>query len=135
MLKRLFWWACFRGSLFSGGLIIVRNFALQSGFRLTKKNSLKYYENSLKQLKTASSNSPWAYIREGLLSEGYLRLRFGKLIFGTAYFFFFFFFFFFWSGGGAYYWNFTVYNLLVLHRFRVRPRDRTLSTMGRGKVY
>ena len=33
-------------------------------------------------IKTASSKSPWAYIREGLLSEGYLRLRFGGLIFG-----------------------------------------------------
>ena len=36
----------------------------------------------MKQLKTASTKSPWAYIREGLLSEGYLRLRFGGLIFG-----------------------------------------------------
>ena len=27
--------------------------------------------------KTASTNSPWAYIWEGLLSEGFLRLRFG----------------------------------------------------------
>ena len=46
-------------------------------------------------IKTASSNSPWAYIREGLLWEGYLFLRFGELIFGRAYFFFFFF-----GGGG-----------------------------------
>ena len=38
-------------------------------------------------MKTASTNSPWAYIWEGLLSEGYLRLRFGGLIFGRAYFF------------------------------------------------
>ena len=36
--------------------------------------------------KTASTNSPWAYIREGLLSEGFLRLRFGGLIFGRAYY-------------------------------------------------
>ena len=35
-----------------------------------------------------NSNSPWAFIREGLLSEGYLHLRFGGLIFGRAYFFF-----------------------------------------------
>ena len=42
--------------------------------------------------KTASTNSPWAYIWEGLLSEGFLRLRFGGLIFGRA--------FFFWGGGG-----------------------------------
>ena len=27
-------------------------------------------------MKTAYTNSPWAYIREGLLPEGYLRLRF-----------------------------------------------------------
>ena len=36
--------------------------------------------------KTTSTNSPWAYIWEGLLSEGFLRLRFGGLIFGRAYF-------------------------------------------------
>ena len=40
-------------------------------------------QNSLKQLKTA--NSPWAYIWEGLLSEGFLCLRFGGLIFERAY--------------------------------------------------
>ena len=70
--KRLFWWAYFRGSLFSEGLIIARSFAFQNGLGLT--------------IKTAKSNSPWAYIWEGLLSEGYLRLRFGELFFGRAYF-------------------------------------------------
>ena len=35
---------------------------------------------------TASTNSTWAYIWEGLLSEGFLRPRFGGLIFGRAYF-------------------------------------------------
>ena len=54
------------------GLIIGWNFAFQDGLGLT--------------IKTVNSNSPWAYIREGLLSEGYLRLRFGGLIFGRAYF-------------------------------------------------
>ena len=39
-------------------------------------------------MKTVSTNSPWAYIWEGLLSEGYLRLRFGGLIFGRPCFFF-----------------------------------------------
>ena len=53
-------------------------------------------------MKTASTNSPWAYIWEGLSSEGFLRLRFGRLILGRAYFF-----------GGAYYRNFTVYGSLV----------------------
>ena len=52
--------------------------------------------------KTARTNSLWAYIREGLLSEGFLRLRYGGLIFGRAYFS--------WGGGGAYYRNFTVFH-------------------------
>ena len=72
MFKRLFCWAYFWGSLFSEGLIIGRNFEFQNGLDLT--------------IKTASSNSPWAYVREGLLSEGYLRLWFGRLIFRRAYF-------------------------------------------------
>ena len=53
---------------------------------LDNKNSLKHYENSLKQLKTANTNSPWAYIREGLLAEGFMGLRFGGLNFERAYF-------------------------------------------------
>ena len=53
--------------LFSEGLIIGRNFAFQNGLGLT--------------IKTVNPNSLWAYIREGLLWEGYLRLRFGGLIF------------------------------------------------------
>ena len=57
-------------------------FAFQNGFGLS--------------IKTSSSNRPRAYIREGLLSEGYLRLRFGGLIFRGG-------------GGGAYYWNVTVF--------------------------
>ena len=59
--------------LFSEGLIFGRNFAFQNGLDLT--------------IKIVNPNSPWAYIREGLLSEGYLRLRFGGLNFGRAYFF------------------------------------------------
>ena len=47
------------------------------------KNSLKHYENNLKWLKTAGTNSS---IPVGLLSEGNLRLKFGGLIFGRAYF-------------------------------------------------
>ena len=49
--------------------------------------------------KTASTNSPWAYIWEGLLLEGFLHLRFGGLIFGRAYRF--------GGGGGGAYRNFT----------------------------
>ena len=54
------------------GLIIGGNFAFQNGLDLT--------------MKTASTNSPWAYIQEGLLPEGYMCLRFGGLIFRRAYF-------------------------------------------------
>ena len=71
------------------GLIIGRNFAFQNGLGLT--------------IKTASTNSPWAYIREGLLSEGYLCLRFGGLICRRAYFFFL------GGGGGSHYWNFKAF--------------------------
>ena len=58
--------------LFSEGLIIGGNFAFQNWMGLT--------------IKTANPNSPWAYVWEGLLSEEYLRLRFGVPIFGRAYF-------------------------------------------------
>ena len=71
-------------ALFSEGLIIGGNFAFQNGLGLTIKTAHK--DNSLKQLKTGNPNRPWAYNREGLLSEGYLRLRFGRHIFGRAYF-------------------------------------------------
>ena len=70
--KAFFWWAYFRGSLFSEGLIIGGDFAFQNGSVLT--------------IKTANCNSPWVYIQEGLLSEGYLRLRFWGLIFGEGLF-------------------------------------------------
>ena len=60
----------FSGPLIFGGVIIGGNFAFQNGLVLT--------------IKTANSNSPWAYIREGLLSEGYLRRRSGGLIFGEG---------------------------------------------------
>ena len=76
----------FSGELIFGGAYYWREFCVSKWVGLDNKNSLKHYENSLKQLKTASTNSPWAYIRKGLLLEGYLRLKFGGLIFGRAYF-------------------------------------------------
>ena len=51
-------------------------------------------------VKIASSNSPWAYIREGLLSEGHLRLRFGGAYFQEGLFIYLFIIFFFFGGGG-----------------------------------
>ena len=59
--------------------------------------------------KTASTNGPWVYIWEGLLLEGFLRLRFGGLIFGRAYYYYYFFFGGGGGGGGAYHRNFTVF--------------------------
>ena len=76
----------FSGELIFGGAYYWKEICVSKWVGLDNKKRLKHYENSLKQLKTASTNSPWAYIREGLLSEGFLGLRFGGLIFGRAYF-------------------------------------------------
>ena len=110
MFTRLFCWAYFWGSLFSEVLVIGRNFAFQNGFGLS--------------IKTSSSNSPWAYIQEGLSSEGYLRLRFGGLIFGRAYFFFF-------GGGGGgggllseFYGITNILYFLFHHQSEKRPAKR-----------
>ena len=72
MFKTLFCRAYFRGSLFSEGLIIGKNFAFQNDLGLTIKTGNP----------NRSPNSPWAHIRDGLLSEGFLRLRFGGLFSG-----------------------------------------------------
>ena len=99
LFKRLFCWAYFPGSLFSEGLIIGRNFAFQNGFGLTIKTAQHTaITNSLKQLKTVSTNSPWAYIREGLFSEGlvFFLCFLGGGGGGGG------------EGGGGYYRNFTV---------------------------
>ena len=79
MFKKLFCWAYIRGSLFSEGPVIGRNFAFQNGFGLS--------------IKTASSNSLWGYIRGGGLMTGRVfASEIWGLIFGRAYFF--------WGGGG-----------------------------------
>ena len=59
--------------------LIGRNFAFQNGLGLTIKPPLTLR----KQPKTANTNS---HGRKGLLSDGFLRLRFAGLIFGRAYF-------------------------------------------------
>ena len=58
------------------GRVIERKFAFQNEFGFSIKTYKNTNDNSQKQLKTANSNSPWAYSQEGLLSEGYLCLRF-----------------------------------------------------------
>ena len=81
------------------GRVIERKFAFQNEFGFSIKTSKNTNDNSQKQLKTANSNSPWAYSQEGLLSEGYLCLRFkgGGGLIGKAY------------SWGAYYQNFAVH--------------------------
>ena len=87
----------FSGELIFGGAYYWKKFCVSKWVGLDNKKSLKQYENSLKQLKTAIANTPWAYIRKGLLVEGLLHLRFEGLFSGGRIF------------GGAYYRNFTVF--------------------------
>ena len=85
-IQKAFLLGLFSGELIFGGAYYWKEFCVSKWVGLVNKNSVKHLENSLNQLKTASTNSSWAYIREGLLSEGYLRLRFGGLIFDRVYF-------------------------------------------------
>ena len=85
--------------LFSGETIF-RGAYYWKAFCVSKWVGL-YNNNSLKPLKTARTNGPWAYILEGLLPRGPLRLRFGGFIFGRPYFILFFFLLFFLRGGGG----------------------------------
>ena len=83
-VQKAFLLGLFLGELIFGGVYYWKEFCISKWVGLDNKNSLKHKDN-LKQLKTASTNSPWAHIQEGLLSEGFLRLRFEGLIFGRAY--------------------------------------------------
>ena len=98
-VQKAFLTGLFLGELIFGGAYYWKEFCISNWVGLDNKNSLKYYRNSLKQLKTASTNIPWANIREDVLSEGILRLRFGGLIFGSTCFW------------GVYYRNFPVFCL------------------------
>ena len=89
----------FLGELIFGGAYYWKEFCISNWVGLDNKNSLKYYRNSLKQLKTASTNIPWANIWEDVLLEGILRLRIGGLIFESTCFW------------GVYYRNFPVFCL------------------------
>ena len=75
-VQKAFLMALFSGELIFGAAYYWKAFYVSEWVGLDNKNSLKHYGNSLKQIKTASINSPWAYIRKGALSEGFLRLRF-----------------------------------------------------------
>ena len=70
----------FSRKLIFGGAYYWREFCVSKWVGLDNKNRSKHEVNGLKQLKTANPKCLWAYIREGLLSEGYLRLRLGGTI-------------------------------------------------------
>ena len=77
----------FSGEVIFGGAYYWRKFCVSEG--LDNNNSLTDYEKRLKQLKTVSTNTPWAYIWVGVLSEGHLRLRYLRLRFRCIRTFFF----------------------------------------------
>ena len=81
-VQKAFLLGSFSGELIFRGAYYWQELCVSRWVGLDNKNSLKHSENSLKQLKTTSTNSPWAYIWEGLLSERFLRLRFGGLFSG-----------------------------------------------------
>ena len=78
-VQKAFLLGLFSGELIFGGASYRKEFCIPKWVWLVNTNSLK-------QLKTANSNSPWAYIWKGLLSEGFLCLRFRGLILGRAFF-------------------------------------------------
>ena len=78
--------ALFSGELVFGRAYYRKEFCVLQWVGLDNKNYPKHYENSLKQLQTASTVHGLHDIRESLLSEGLLHLRSGGFIFGRAYF-------------------------------------------------
>ena len=103
-VQRAFFPGLFSGELIFGGAYYWNEFCVSKLVGLDNKNGLKHYENKLKRLKTASTNRPSAYIREGLLSIFASQIWGGGLIFGKAYFF----------GGGGLLWEFYGIFLIVL---------------------
>ena len=71
-VQKAFLLGLFSGELIFGGACYRKEFCVSKWVWFVNKNS--------------NSNSPCTYIREGLLSEGYLHLRFEGFIFGRAYF-------------------------------------------------
>ena len=61
----------FLGELIFGGAYYWKEFCISKLVGLNNKNCLKHYKNSLKQLETASTNSPWAYIQEAYYQKDF----------------------------------------------------------------
>ena len=58
-VRKAFLLGLFSEELIFGGAYYWREFCVSKWVGLDNKNSLKHYENSLKQLTTASTNTPW----------------------------------------------------------------------------
>ena len=86
--------------LYSGELILIWEACYRKEFCISKRVGLDN-KNSLKQLKIANINSPWVYIREGLLSERFFASGIWGTYFREGLFFIYLFIFFFWGGGGG----------------------------------
>ena len=69
-VQKAFLLGSFSGELIFGGAYYWKEFCVSKWVGLDNKNSLKHYENSLKQLRTASTTSPRA---SGGLIIGILR--------------------------------------------------------------
>ena len=69
-VQKAFLVGLFSGELIFGVVYYWREFCVLKWVGLANKNGLKHKDNSLKQPTTANSNSPRAYIRDGLLLEG-----------------------------------------------------------------
>ena len=59
-VQKAFLLVLFSGELIVGGAYYWKGFCVSKWVGLDNKNSLKHYQNSLEQLRTASTNSPWA---------------------------------------------------------------------------
>ena len=113
----------FSRELIFGGAYYWKEFCASKWVALDKPKRLR------KQPKPANTNSPRAYNREGLLSEGFLRLRFGGLTFRGVYYYYYYFFV---GGGGglAYYRNVTVLQNLQSVVMKRQSRCKLLSTLN-----
>ena len=67
----------FSGELILRGAYYWRKFCVSKWVGLEIKRDKNTKTTGLNQLKTVNPKIPWAYIQVGLLSERYLRLRFG----------------------------------------------------------
>ena len=85
-VRKAFFLGLFSRELIFGGAYYWKELCVSKWVGLGNKNNLKHDENSLKQLQLHHKR-PWAYIRKGLLSEGFLRLRFWGTYFWEGLFF------------------------------------------------